>query len=117
MEITDGKTQLTITAKPHNHQPETKTLASETIWPTVRVLSPTVGFTELLVRVGDYVETGSPLGGIAISNQSSATVTIQAPCNGTVVEVLAENGEGVEFKQPLLEIKPHLNDTGVHPAK
>ncbi len=54
------------------------------------------------VGVGDVVEVGQT---VAIIEAMKIMNEIQSDVAGTVVEVLARNGHGVEFGQPLFRIK------------
>ncbi len=54
------------------------------------------------VNVGDVVEVGQT---VAIIEAMKIMNEIQSDIAGTVVEVLARNGHGVEFGQPLFRIK------------
>ncbi len=57
---------------------------------------------EAYVKVGDKVSAGDTLGlieAMKIMNE------ITAPCNGTVEEILAKDGEFVAFDQPIFVIK------------
>ena len=54
------------------------------------------------VSVGDVVEVGQT---VAIIEAMKIMNEIQSDVAGTVVEVLARNGHGVEFGQPLFRVK------------
>jgi acetyl-CoA carboxylase biotin carboxyl carrier protein len=77
--------------------------------PGLVVTSPTVGIfysapspdNDPFVRVGSVVETGSPL---CIIEAMKLMNEVDSPCDGIVLEILAENGQRVEYGQPLLRI-------------
>jgi acetyl-CoA carboxylase biotin carboxyl carrier protein len=55
------------------------------------------------VEVGDHVEEGRQ---IAIVEAMKLMIPVEAPVAGTVTAVLAEDGDAVEYGQPLLAIRP-----------
>jgi acetyl-CoA carboxylase biotin carboxyl carrier protein len=55
------------------------------------------------VMVGDQVEAGQT---VAIIEAMKIMNEIQAEQAGEVVEVLARNGQGVEYGQPLFRLRP-----------
>lgn len=57
---------------------------------------------EPFVRPGDYIEEGQPIG---IIEAMKIMNEIAADRSGEVLEVLAENGETVEFGSPLVRIR------------
>ena len=74
------------------------------------VTSPVVGVffaapapdQDAFVSLGSAVETGAPLGIIEAMKLMNEVVS---PCGGTVVDILVENGQRVEYGQPLFVIK------------
>lgn len=54
------------------------------------------------VRVGDRVETGATVG---IIEAMKLMNPVPAPCSGTVLEVLSDDGQPVEFGQLLIRIR------------
>lgn len=54
------------------------------------------------VKVGDRVKKGQVLG---IVEAMKLMNEIESDCDGEVVEILAENGKLVEYKQPLFRIR------------
>ena len=79
--------------------PGTKTFTSPMVGTFYRSASPDA---EPFVQVGKVVKPESVL---CIIEAMKVMNEIKAECNGTVVEVLAENGQAVEFGQPLFLIK------------
>jgi acetyl-CoA carboxylase biotin carboxyl carrier protein len=55
------------------------------------------------VEVGDTVQKGKPL---CIVEAMKLMNEIEAEVTGTVVEILVENGQAVQFGQPLFSIRP-----------
>lgn len=56
-----------------------------------------------------YVEVGAKVGPdtvVCIIEAMKVMNEIQAECKGVVVEVLVENGDAVEFGQPLFKVRP-----------
>jgi len=64
--------------------------------------SPSPG-TEAFVKVGTYVETGKVL---CIVEAMKLMNEIESDVSGEVVRVFAENGQPVEYGQPLFGIRP-----------
>ena len=75
------------------------------------ITSPLVGVfytapaedAEPFVKVGDQVKEGQV---VAIVEAMKLMNEIECDCSGTVAEVLAENGQAVEYGQPLFRIVP-----------
>ena len=57
---------------------------------------------ERLQNVGDRIEVGQPVGLVEVMKLFN---TIESDVSGTVVELHAENGQLVEFDQPLMTIR------------
>jgi len=55
-----------------------------------------------LVQVGDQVKEGQALGGVEVLRKPTE---VSSPVNGTVVEVLAEDGHGVQYGDALFVIE------------
>ncbi|WP_433722076.1 acetyl-CoA carboxylase biotin carboxyl carrier protein [Actinoplanes sp. CA-051413] len=55
------------------------------------------------IEVGDFVETGQQVG---ILEAMKLMNPIEADCSGRVLEILPDDGEGVEYDQPLVLIDP-----------
>jgi len=78
---------------------------------TVTVNSPIVGTfyrasspeDEVFVKIGDHINVDST---VCIIEAMKVFNVIKAEKAGTIVEVLAENSEAVEYNQPLFLIKP-----------
>ncbi len=64
-----------------------------------RAASPTA---EAFVKVGDLVETGKTL---CIIEAMKLMNEIQADASGTVAKIFVENGQPVEYGQPLFGLK------------
>jgi acetyl-CoA carboxylase biotin carboxyl carrier protein len=87
---------------------DTAGIASDDL-PGLVVTSPTVGIfysapspdSDSFVSVGSVVETGSPL---CIIEAMKLMNEVTSPCDGIVLEIIAENGQRVEFGQPLMRI-------------
>ena len=67
------------------------------------VASPLVGIFHPLVAEGDAVKLGQPLGRIEAMGMPT---NVEAPQAGRVGEILAADGTGVEYGQPLLTLYP-----------
>jgi acetyl-CoA carboxylase biotin carboxyl carrier protein len=75
------------------------------------VLSPIVGTfyrapapdADAFVKVGDHVSVGQTL---CIVEAMKLMNEIESDVSGTVVRILVENQNPVEYNQPLFEIKP-----------
>ena len=82
---------------------------AEPTYPTID--SPTVGTFYSAPRPADppFVkvgQAGSPDSGVCIVEAMKVFNQIQAETAGTIVEVLVEDGDAVEFGQPLFRIQP-----------
>lgn len=77
---------------------------------TVEIRSPIVGTfykaaspeSPAFVAVGDRIKTGAV---VCIVEAMKVMNEIQAEVSGEVVEILVENGQAVEFDQPLFRVK------------
>ena len=58
---------------------------------------------EPFVKIGDTVKEGQV---VAIVEAMKLMNEIESDCSGTVVEILAENGQAVEYGQPLFRVEP-----------
>ena len=58
--------------------------------------------TEVFVNVGDHVDPDST---VCILEAMKVMNEIKAECSGEVVDILVENGDPVEFGQPILLVK------------
>ena len=75
------------------------------------ILSPMVGTfyvasdpdTPPFVKVGDTIEADTK---VCIIEAMKIFNEIKAQCNGTISKILVENGEAVEFGQPLFIVTP-----------
>ena len=54
------------------------------------------------VQVGDTVSTGEPVGMLEVMKTYNP---VEAPFNCEILEILAEDGEAVEYGQPLFRVK------------
>ncbi len=61
------------------------------------------GFAHGAPRVGEQVQAGQLIGNIELMHVPTDLVS---PVSGTIESMLAEDGAGVEFGQPLLAIRP-----------
>jgi acetyl-CoA carboxylase biotin carboxyl carrier protein len=55
------------------------------------------------VEVGDLVSVGEP---VAVLEVMKTYNPVEAPFNCEILEILAEDGDAVEYAQPLLRVKP-----------
>lgn len=77
---------------------------------TVEIRSPIVGTfykaaspeSPAFVAVGDRIKTGAV---VCIVEAMKVMNEIQAEVSGEIVEILVENGQAVEFDQPLFRVK------------
>jgi acetyl-CoA carboxylase biotin carboxyl carrier protein len=60
------------------------------------------------VQVGSVVDTESTVG---LIEAMKVFTGVSAGVNGSVVEILVENGDFVEFGQPLFRVKPQASDS------
>jgi len=67
------------------------------------VASPLVGVFHPLVAAGDTVQSGQRLGRIEAMGMPT---NVEAPRAGRVLQILAPDGTGVEYGQPLLSLRP-----------
>lgn len=74
----------------------------EIVDPPTAITSPLVGFFRPSVRVGDVVKQGQSLGAIEAMGMPT---NVEAPRGGTVEELLAAEGDAVEYGQPLLVLR------------
>ena len=54
------------------------------------------------VQIGDTVSTGEPVGMLEVMKTYNP---VEAPFNCEILEILAEDGEAVEYSQPLFRVK------------
>jgi acetyl-CoA carboxylase biotin carboxyl carrier protein len=78
---------------------------------TITINSPTVGtfYASPTPEDNPFVAVGariSPETVVCIVEAMKVFNQIQAEVNGTIVEVLAKNGDAVEFGQPLFRVRP-----------
>ncbi len=89
--------------------PQEETLATPEAVPQAVVVSANaVGLmraTTPVLQVGDMVRAGQT---VAIVESMKIPGEIAAPIDGQIDEILAEDGQGVEYGQPLLTILPAL---------
>jgi len=74
---------------------------------TVMITAPLVGIFrrgDRRLSPGDWVDAGAPIGAIESVKIPNPVV---AEVSGDVVEVLVEDGQPVEYSQPLLVVLPH----------
>lgn len=91
--------------------PEASAAPVESGKKTHKVLSPIVGTfyrapapdADAFVKVGDRVTVGQTL---CIVEAMKLMNEIESDCSGTVVKILVENQNPVEYNQPLFEIEP-----------
>lgn len=79
--------------------------------PLVVIRADKVGFfhrgrgpgTDPLVEVGDYVHEGQA---VATLEALRKLTDVTAPCCGTILRLLVEDGSAVDYGQPLMELRP-----------
>jgi acetyl-CoA carboxylase biotin carboxyl carrier protein len=86
-------------AAPSGPPPGTKPFTSPMVGTFYRSPSPD---SEPFVQVGKVIKPDSV---ICIIEAMKVMNEIKAECSGTIVEILAENGQAVEFGQPLFLVK------------
>ncbi len=100
-------TQEPVNQQPVESRPEPK---KEVVNSGKEVKSPMVGTfyrapapdADPFVKVGDQIKAGQP---ICIVEAMKVMNEIESDVSGTVVKILVENGEPVEFEQPLFVIE------------
>jgi acetyl-CoA carboxylase biotin carboxyl carrier protein len=119
-----GEVEVTVKAKPEapvsGHAPEAEPRATLEAEPSAAerdglhaVRSPLVGTfyrapapgEDAYVEVGDRVRAGQVL---CIVEAMKLMNEIPADVSGEVVEIMAENAEGVEYDQPLFYLRPEV---------
>jgi acetyl-CoA carboxylase biotin carboxyl carrier protein len=78
---------------------------------TIQIKSPMVGtfYRSANPESPPYVEEGdqvSPDTGVCIVEAMKVFNEIKAECEGTIVSILVENGQTVEYGQPMFLVKP-----------
>jgi len=104
-----------VAAAPPSYQPESKTVESVLAEPAVDeklhlITSPIVGTfyrspsptSESFIKLGDAVEVGKTL---CIIEAMKLMNEIQSDAMGTVAKIFVENGQPVEYGQPLFGLK------------
>ena len=96
---------------PVSEQPATETPKTEsTVTKDPEIKSPMIGTfyrapspeSDDYVRVGDHVNADSV---VCIVEAMKVMNEIHAELNGEIIEILAEDGESVEYSQPLFKIR------------
>ena len=119
-----GEVEVTVKAKPEapvsRHAPEVEPRATLEAEPSAAerdglhaIRSPLVGTfyrapapgEDAYVEVGDRVRAGQVL---CIVEAMKLMNEIPADVSGEVVEIMAENAEGVEYDQPLFYLRPEV---------
>lgn len=103
-------TEDRFTDKNERENRETSSVASGKAEDEQKIVSPLVGTyyaapaedAEPYVKVGDYVEKGQV---IAIVEAMKLMNEIESDFTGTVTEIFVENGQPVEYGQPLIAVK------------
>jgi len=96
---------------PPAQQPESKEAESEVAEGTIQITAPMVGTfyrasapdAEPYVEIGDEVHPDTV---ICIIEAMKVMNEIKAEVEGTIVDILVQNGDVIEFGQPLFLIKP-----------
>jgi acetyl-CoA carboxylase biotin carboxyl carrier protein len=63
------------------------------------------------IKVGDHIKKGQHIGIIQALNIANE---IEAPVTGQVIEILVEDGQGVEYGQPLMTIDNCTGSKDIH---
>lgn len=93
------------------HEREKSNIAEDILEDTVIIPSPMVGTfyraptqdAEPFVKVGDSIESGQV---ICIIEAMKLLNEITSDVDGIVIEILVEDGQPVEYDQPIFRIKP-----------
>jgi len=83
----------------------------------VEIVSPMVGTfyrspapdEDPFVEVGDRIETGQT---VCIIEAMKLMNEVEAETSGQIMEILVENGEPVEYQQPLMRVQPSRSPNG-----
>lgn len=67
------------------------------------IFAPAVGVFHLAPRIGKQVQAGQIIGSIELMHVPNDLVS---PVSGTIEAILADDGAGVEYGQPLMVIRP-----------
>ena len=85
---------------PEEEEPETVEIHA----PAVGVFHPArTGFPDGAPRAGDQVQAGQTIGAIELMHVPNDLIS---PVSGIIEEILADDGAGVEYGQPLMVIRP-----------
>ncbi|TNE88970.1 MAG: acetyl-CoA carboxylase biotin carboxyl carrier protein, partial [Deltaproteobacteria bacterium] len=85
---------------PAADDPNLKTIESPMVGTFYRAPNPDA---DVFVKVGDSVSPGKVL---CIVEAMKLMNEIESEVSGTIVEILVENGQPVQFGQPLFKIRP-----------
>jgi acetyl-CoA carboxylase biotin carboxyl carrier protein len=104
-------TVSTSSASPTNQQPKTDTAPAADAKKLIEIKSPTPGtfYAAPSPDAPPYVKTGSKVTPTSVVCQIEAMKIfneITADCTGTIVEVLVENQQAVEYGQVLFRVDP-----------
>jgi biotin carboxyl carrier protein len=104
LDVTIGATRLSlrrpaVAVAAHATEGTTVTLQEQ---PSLAITSPGVGIFRPAVRKGDDIQAGQSIGAIEALGMPTS---VEAPRNGTVEEVLVQDGAAVEYGQPLLTLR------------
>ena len=111
IEIVTAASQPAVTPLPH-HTPAAMTPApADNPGNLVEIKAPMVGTfyrapapeADPYIREGDAVEPGKVL---CIIEAMKLMNEIEAECSGRIVRILAQNGQPVEYNQPLFLVEP-----------
>ena len=86
-------------AAPALEEPEAKMIKSPMVGTFYRAASPGA---KAFVEIGDAVKEGEP---VCIIEAMKIMNEIEADCTGKVLRILCENGQAVEFGQPLFIVE------------
>lgn len=106
-----GSPEIQMSHTPQSIVPSPTLSANTEDLNTIFIKSPMVGTfytssspeSPSFINTGDLVDVSSV---VCIIEAMKVMNEIHAEIKGTVIEILAKNGQGVEFGQPLFKIKP-----------
>ncbi len=104
LDVTIGATRVSLRRPAvSQHAPTTNSVTSPPGEPaSLAITSPGVGIFRPAVSKGDDIQSGQSIGAIEALGMPTS---VEAPRNGTVEEVLVQDGAAVEYGQPLLTLR------------
>jgi biotin carboxyl carrier protein len=104
LDLTIGATRVSLRRPAiSQHAPAPNNVTSPPGEPaSLAITSPGVGIFRPAVSKGDDIQSGQSIGAIEALGMPTS---VEAPRNGTVEEVLVQDGAAVEYGQPLLTLR------------